>query len=107
VKELPARSWCVDLGFEVNQVIMACGGGQLETSEGSMQRKPGGAAAQDSSGSNPASEVVLIAEVTGWGMVLHGVGHPEVELEDDDMVEFDLGEEDEQDEAKSLVMVIF
>jgi hypothetical protein len=40
-------------------------------------------------------------------MVLHGVGHPEVEFEDDDVVEFDLEEEDVQAQAKLLVMARF
>jgi hypothetical protein len=107
VKELPARSWCVRLGFVVNQGVMASNGGWLERLKGHVRRNLGVATAQNLSGSNPTSEVVPIAEVTGRELVLHGVRQPEVELEDDDVVEFDLEEEDVQAEAKSLVMARF
>jgi hypothetical protein len=40
-------------------------------------------------------------------LVLHGGKHPEVELKDDDVVQFDLENEDVQAEAKSLVMAGF
>jgi hypothetical protein len=51
------------------------------------------------------AEAVPIAEVMGHEMLLHGVGQPEVELEEEDVVEFDL--EEEQAEVKPLAMVRF
>jgi hypothetical protein len=51
------------------------------------------------------AEAVPIAEVMGHEMLLHGVGQPEVELEEEDVVEFDL--EEEQAEVKPLDMVRF
>jgi hypothetical protein len=52
-------------------------------------------------------EAVPITEVTGREIILHGVRHTGEEIEEEDVVEFDLEEEDEQAEAKELAMVRF
>jgi hypothetical protein len=62
---------------------------------------------QASSGSNTVAGAIPIAEVTGHEMVLHGVGQLGVELEEEDVLEFDQEEEEEQVEVKPLALVQF
>jgi hypothetical protein len=91
LKELPTRSL---RRFRVSVEFVAMAGDARGKSVASVDRlKIGGGRSQDSAGSSPVFSAEPHSEVTGREIVLHE-GRVEVEELEDEVVEFDLGDEE-------------
>jgi hypothetical protein len=86
---------------------MEGGGESLKGGSGPSRLNVGGGVLQDSVDSNLAKFADPRGEVTGCEIVLHGAANAEVDEHEQDVVEFDIDEEEAKGEAKVLAMAHF